>query len=282
MTTWAEWLREGRFAHMTDEEREDALRTLEQTRDRVLEGARLRSGDDVLDLGAGTGLLTFGARERIDDGWVIAVEPEVDALEELLAAAHALEAGGISYLVGDAAVLPLPDASADVAMTRSVLIYVDDLGEAARELFRILRPGGRLSCFEPVNRKCSFIATTVDWTPLGEDLAGRVVEEWEAHAAAAPLMRFDDEAFAAALRDAGFVDVRVNLEESEESWDVDERSVDARLDAIGFAGESSLRERWTRTFEPAEFEQLVAHLKGLSGTTLTFRRAAAWVTATHP
>ncbi len=281
MTSWADWLREGRFAHLTEEEREEALRGLEETRDRVLDNARLGPGDDVLDLGAGTGLLTFGARERVDDGWVIAVDPEVDALEELLQVAHGLGAAGISYLVGDAAVLPLPDESTDAVVTRSVLMYVEEIEEAARELFRVLRRGGRLSCFEPINRKGSFIATTIDWSPLGDELARRVAEEWEAQAALTPLLRLDDEALAETLAAAGFADVTVELETRDEPWPVDERSVDARLDAVGAAGELSLRDRWAQTFEPAELELLVAHLKSLSGTTLSFRRVAAWVTATR-
>jgi ubiquinone/menaquinone biosynthesis C-methylase UbiE len=279
MTSWADWLRQGRFAHMTEAEREEALRGLAQTRDRVLAGARLARDDDVLDLGAGTGLLTFGARERIGDGWVIAVDPEVDNLEELLRGAHELGAGGISYLVGDAEVLPLPDAVVDVAMTRSVLMYVADVGEAARELFRVLRPGGRVSLFEPVNRKGTYVATTVDWTPIGDDLATRIAQQWEAHAAASPLMRLDDEELGEALRSAGFAEVTIELETGQEDWAIDERSVDARLDAIGAAGELSLRQRWAREFTPAELELLVGHIKSLAGTTLSFVRVGAWVTA---
>lgn len=281
-TTWADWLRHGRFAHLTEAEREEALRGLAETRDRVLAGARLTPGDDVLDLGAGTGLLTFGAHERIGDGWVIAVDPEVANLEELLRGAHELGAAGIAYLVGDAEVLPLPDESVAAVVTRSVLMYVDDVAKAAGELARVLRRGGRLSLFEPINRKGSTIATTVDWTPLGEELARRVAEEWDAHAAASPLMRLDDEELAAALRDAGLADVTVELETRREEWRVDERSVEARLDAVGAAGELGLRERWRLTFEPDEVERLVAHLKSLAGTTLVFDRVAAWVTARKP
>lgn len=281
-STWADWLRHGRFAQMTEAEREEALNHLAATRDRVLEGARLGPGDDVLDLGAGTGLLTFGAHERIGEGWVIAVDPEVGTLEELLRTAHELGAAGISYLIGDAEVLPLPDASVDAALTRSVLMYVDDVPEAARELARVLRPGGRLSLFEPINRKGTYIATTVDWTPLGAELARRVGEEWEEHAASTPLMRLDDGALAAALRDAGLAEVTVELETRQEEWLVDERSVDARLDAVGAAGEPSLRERWQRAFGPDEVERLVSHLTSLAGTTLVFDRAGAWVVARKP
>jgi arsenite methyltransferase len=279
---WAEWLVRGRFAHMTEEERAEAVSCLERTRDRVLAGARLADGDDVLDLGAGTGLLTFGAHGLIGEGWVYAVDPEVATLEELLRAAHELGVAGIAYLVGDADVLPLPDASVDAAVTRSVLMYAAELAECSRELFRVLRPGGRVSLFEPVNRMGSTVATVVDWSPLGDDLARRVREEWDTYAGATPLMRLDDEELAAALRDAGFAEVAVDLETIEEPWFADEREVDARLDAIGAAGAPSLRERWQAAFAPEEVEQLVAHLKGLAGSDLVFRRVGAWVTATKP
>jgi ubiquinone/menaquinone biosynthesis C-methylase UbiE len=279
---WAEWLSRTRFAGMTDEERDESLRGLAATRDRVIAGAQLQHDDDVLDLGAGTGLLTFGVHDRIGDGWVFAVDPSVSALEELLRIAHEAKVSGVMYLVGDAEVIPLPDAAVDVCVTRSVLMYVADLERSAREIARVLKPGARLSCYEPINRKGTYLATTVDWSPLGEELARRVASEWTAYAASTPLLRLDDDELAAALRSAGFEDVRVELEQLEESWTVDARSVDARLDAVGAAGEPTLRDRWTRAFEPAEVEALVGHLHGLAGETLTFRRPQAWITARRP
>ena len=197
MSGWAEWLlAQGEV---------DAQMVAEA--ERVLEAAALRPGDTVLDVGSGLGLLTLAALDRIGDGWVIAVDSSVGALEELLRLAHAANANGIMYLVGDAEVLPLPDASIDAAVLRSVLVHVADVGAAVGELARVLRPAGRLSLREPLNRAGTYLSTAVDWSPLGV-LGARVVALWEEFAATDPLQRLDADALAAAFAGAGFVDLR--------------------------------------------------------------------------
>jgi ubiquinone/menaquinone biosynthesis C-methylase UbiE len=116
----------------------------------VLDGARLAEGDDVLHLGATDGLLTFGALERIGEGWLYAVDPSVAALEELERQAEEIGAAGIAYLVGDARVLPLPDASVDAVVARPFAVD-EDVDETARELHRVLRSGGRMSVAAPID-----------------------------------------------------------------------------------------------------------------------------------
>ena len=268
MSGWAEWLlAQGDV---------DAQMIAEA--ERVLEAAALRPGDTVLDVGSGLGLLTLAAHERIGDGWVIAVDSSVGALEELLRLAHAANANGIMYLVGDAEVLPLPDASIDAAVLRSVLVHVGDVDAAVGELARVLRPAGRLSLREPLNRASTYLSTAVDWSPLG-GLGVRVVALWEELAAADPLQRLDADALEALFAGAGFVDLRASVEDPGDDWLVSVESVDARLDARGGPGDPTLRERWQAAFAPDEVHALVQHLHGLAGQTIAFRRPQLYLSA---
>jgi ubiquinone/menaquinone biosynthesis C-methylase UbiE len=113
-------------------------------RDRLLAAAALRAGDDVLALGASASL-AFGAHAQIDDGWVFAVDPSVSALEELLRAAHERNVAGIMYLVGEPDVIPLPDRAVDACLVHGPLAFDGGATNAAVELARVLRTGGRLA-----------------------------------------------------------------------------------------------------------------------------------------
>jgi len=250
-----------------------ALEELGRKRDHVLDGAALAPGDVVVDVGAGTGLLTLGAVERVlVDGDVIAVDISVDALEELRA--HT-SAANISYLVGQADVLPLTDASVDAIVTRSVLIYVDDKAEAAREFARILRPGGRVSLFEPINSRNVPLAEAVDFSSLGE--LGERLRAWneEVHAQRDdPMLNFDETDLERLLAGAGLAEVRVEL-----GADEHEIPGDRYLDQVGAPGRPTLRERWHDAFAPADAETLSGFL---SERTVRTKFPYAFVTARKP
>jgi ubiquinone/menaquinone biosynthesis C-methylase UbiE len=119
-----------------------------ETGGRALEGARLGSGDDVLVLGDGLAQLALGANARVGDGWVDAVDPDVARVEAVLEAATAAGAAGIAYLVGDVDALPLPDSSVDAVVGVSRAGEPAGAAARARELRRVLRPGGRVSLGE--------------------------------------------------------------------------------------------------------------------------------------
>jgi arsenite methyltransferase len=147
---WARWLLDRR--HGGDEAAHaETLRQLAPLRDRVLDNAAIRPGDTVLDVGCGDGLIGFGALERVGPNGRVVFS---DVSQELLDRCAEIAGGDerCAFLRASATDLAhLDDASVDVATLRSVLIYVDDRTAALAELHRVLRPGGRLSVFEPLN-----------------------------------------------------------------------------------------------------------------------------------
>ena len=210
---WARWLLEHR--HGGDpEELARQLPNLEEFRRRVLENAEIREGDVVLDVGTGDGLIGFGALELVgESGRVIFSDVSEDLLDEGRRIADGL---GVTdrcdFLRASADDLPLPEASVDVATTRSVLIYLMDKRPAFVELHRVLRPGGRLSIFEPINifgnetfRKGYW---GLDTSPV-EHLAKKVRAQWkEPHEH--PLLNFDERDLLRFAEEAGFGEIRMD------------------------------------------------------------------------
>ena len=91
---------------------------------------------EVLEIGAGTGVLTRRLAERV--AHVIAVEPD-DRMRALLP-----KAPGVEVLAGWAEALPASDASLHAVVAASAWHWVDE-ERAVPEVARVLRPGGRLA-----------------------------------------------------------------------------------------------------------------------------------------
>jgi ubiquinone/menaquinone biosynthesis C-methylase UbiE len=108
----------------------------------------------VLDVGAGDGLIAFGAMPLVEEsGRVVFCDVSQDLLDHCRNAAKELGVAERAEFVSAAAedLSPIPDGSVDVVTTRSVLIFVQRKDAAFREFHRVLRPGGRVSIFEPIN-----------------------------------------------------------------------------------------------------------------------------------
>jgi SAM-dependent methyltransferase len=111
--------------------------------DEVLRRARLKSGEQALDLGCGTGAVTFAAAKAVmPGGHVTAVDI---AAQMLLITRMRLGAfGNVSFEVARAADIPRENDSQDAVLSSLVLMFTITKKGAAREIARVLKPGGRL------------------------------------------------------------------------------------------------------------------------------------------
>jgi ubiquinone/menaquinone biosynthesis C-methylase UbiE len=116
---------------------------------RLISALNVASGDCLLDIGAGTGLLAAHAAEIVGpSGFVVAMDP----LPLRVEIAQSKAAGNVEACVGRAEDLSqFTDESFNVVYLNSVFHWVEDKPRAIAEIFRVLTPDGRigLTCPDP-------------------------------------------------------------------------------------------------------------------------------------
>ncbi|HEY5704188.1 MAG TPA: methyltransferase domain-containing protein [Terrimicrobiaceae bacterium] len=116
---------------------------LEPAQTRMLALAAIRSGDHVLDIACGTGLVTFRAAEMTGPkGHVVGVDISSEMVERSAQRAAELNVSNVSFERSDAENLPMEDDRFDVVLSALGLMYVPDPARAIAEMHRTLKPRG--------------------------------------------------------------------------------------------------------------------------------------------
>jgi arsenite methyltransferase len=283
---WHRWLTDVRFGGDPAVREQILTDVLYPVRDTVLDKAQLKPGDTVLDVGVGDGLIAFGALERLSpSGHVIFTDISQDLLDHCRAAAAAEgQLDRCSFVLASAdSLTAITDCRVDVVTTRSVLIYVKDKAAALREFHRVLRPGGRISVYEPINVLMHdpdrFLG--YDITPI-KPLVDKVEALYQSLQPPGedPMLDFDDRDLVRHAEQAGFAQIDLELRVT-----VKNRTQPIRWEqGLRMSGNPlvpTLGEALDRTLSPQEITEFTAYLKPLveSGTSRR-RLAVAYLTAT--
>jgi len=113
---------------------------------------RLEPGEKVVDVGSGAGFDSFIAAGQVGpDGQVIGIDMTPEMLAKSRQTAEALGLGQVQFRSGLAEAIPVPDACADVVISNGVINLCADKQAVFAEIFRVLRPGGRLQFADIAN-----------------------------------------------------------------------------------------------------------------------------------
>jgi arsenite methyltransferase len=277
---WAAWL--GERCHGGDGELlRRHLQFLAPIRDQILANAGLVAGQRVLDVGCGDGLVAFAAAEAVGPtGQVLFSDVSADLLKrcrELAAQRGLLDR--CQFVQAPASDLsPIPDRALDAVTLRSVLIYEPDKAAAFTEFRRVLRPRGRLSLFEPINR-FTFPEPAdrfygYDITPVA-DLVAKLKQVYDGiqPPSSDPMLDFDERDLVTLAEQAGFGEVHAQLA-------IDIRAPEplpwqTMLYSSGNPRLPTLAEAMRQVLTAEEAEHLTAHLRPLVEHGRGQRRTAA-------
>jgi ubiquinone/menaquinone biosynthesis C-methylase UbiE len=161
--------------------------------------AAIKEGDTVLDLGSGAGIDCFLASQKVgDSGKVIGVDMTHEMLGKARENARKGDFSNVEFRLGEIENLPVADNSVDLVISNCVINLSTDKKRVFEEVYRVLKPGGKL-----------MISDIVLLKPL-DDFIKKSAEAYVGCVAGASLK----EEYLSYIHSAGLTDVKITNENS--------------------------------------------------------------------
>jgi arsenite methyltransferase len=161
--------------------------------------ASLKEGETVLDLGSGAGFDCFLSAAKVGkSGKVIGVDMTPEMLDKARANASKGNYDNVEFRLGEIENLPVADNSVDVVISNCVINLVPNKARVFSEIFRVLKPGGRM-----------FVSDIVLLKELPEVIKNSV--EAYVGCVSGSIMK---EAYLAGIKDAGLADIEILSEKT--------------------------------------------------------------------
>lgn len=166
-------------------------------RARIIEALELEPGAHVLDVGSGPGHQAYEIAQALAPTGRV---KGVDSAEHSADVARKRCAGlsNVEFVVGDAYELPDHDGTFDATMSSQVFEYLEDVPRALAEMYRVLKPGGRLLIHGTA-------WSALIWHSKDHDRMTQILDVWDRHLADPNL----PETLAKRIGEAGFINTKI-------------------------------------------------------------------------
>lgn len=267
---------------MNEVQVEQTMNWLFAVRDKVLERAKLKPTDKLIDIGTGTGLLSFKAAELLKGtGKTIGSDAFIDCLEECKKIAKDCELEDyIEFLHTDATDIKLADNSVDVVVMRSVLVHILDKQKSIKEFYRILNDGGRISIFEPVINTNTKYFELVDPETFPNYERIRAAELDFMTSDNDALTNFTQDSLVKNFEIAGFKNIDLDLQIERSTYIADESMIEPWFNSAAGSGNRTMKERFLDYLSEEEVLEFMENLKKhLHKKEITLKSYSAYISA---
>lgn len=271
---WSQWLKNTRFSYMDETQVTQTLNWLGLVKDAVLENAEIKPDDTIIDIGTGTGLLGFGALELLgENGKVIFSDKFEDCLIECKKLIDTLQiTPQYEFIQSGCEDIKLGKESINKALMRSVLVHILDKQAAMNEIYRILKPNGIFSAFEPIIRSNTRYYELISPSNISDYEEFKKAEMELMSDESDPLTNFDENSLAKNLEEAGFKDANIDVQTTSSTYVVNPNTVESWFDAPPSPGSKSMKQKFLLYFDEHKVNEYIQQVKfDLTGKEITVK-----------